>query len=142
MDYTVTLEGADPDALFASTPDEEHLASALAPYAQLCGTKCNPSLCQTITILGRIQSDDVDNIVAVLIDAFLLANPTSSEDDFELVISSIDDDFMHVDGWVALIYKKLRPLFDKLKIKIIRTLNFSIQSMGFLLICVIISGIG
>ena len=98
VDYTVKLEGADPDPLFVITPDEKTLADTLSQHETLCGTTCNPSLCQSFIMLGKILSQDVDDIKSVLAEAYTAANPGTKQDDYEVVISSINDELTDNKG--------------------------------------------
>ena len=94
LDYTVTVEGADPNPMFVATPDESDLIRSLSQHAEVCGATCNPSLCQSFMLMGRIQSQDVDDIKRALVDAYVAANPGSGPDDYDLVINRINDELV------------------------------------------------
>ena len=94
VDYTVSVEGADPHPMFVATADDSDLISSLSQYVEVCGATCNPSLCQSFMLMGRIQSQDVDDIKTALVDAYVVANPGTGPDDYELVINRINDDLI------------------------------------------------
>ena len=94
VDYTVTIEGADPNPLFIATPDENELARSLSPQAELCVAACNPSLCQSFMLMGGILSEDVDDIRSALIEAYVVANPGSDSEDYEVVFTHINDELV------------------------------------------------
>ena len=98
VDYTVKLEGGDPTPLFVIYPDEEALADILSKHVALCGATCNPSLCQSFLVRGKIVSQDVDDIKSALVEAFVAVNPGSKQNDYDVVLSSINDELNDADG--------------------------------------------
>lgn len=44
------------------------------------------------------MSEEMDDIKTALIEAFVAANPGSNQDDYEVVISSINDELTDAEG--------------------------------------------
>ncbi len=98
IDYQLTIEGADPDPLFVTQPDDSVLSNAFTDIAPLCNNGCKASLCQTIVLRGKILGQDLVDIQTAIAEAYIAANPGMAADDFEIIIRSINNDLRTGDG--------------------------------------------